>query len=204
MMNFYCLKVGTRYDTKFVTKLDSMIKRNYRAAYNLTCITDDKSSIPTWIDTIDMPYLGVEKWWNKMILFNEGFVKEGVFFDLDIVISNDINNIHKPDQFMRFLKTDWVNLEQLRQDTIGNHQRYCSINSSVLSWDENTKRHHIWEYFIKNVDKITSIFTGIDSFIEHRFPNDYSLYNEKLDQIHIFLDKKQDEVDSEWIRKTWI
>jgi hypothetical protein len=49
------------------------------------------------------------------------------------------------------------------------------------------------------------VFTGIDSFIEHRFPNDYTLYDEPLDQVTILLDKKQDELREEkWIQKIWI
>jgi len=204
-MNFYCLKVGDRYTIEFVHKLESMISRTYDSPYKLHCITDRPEELPIYIEAIEMPDLGVEKWWNKMILFNEDYVKEGVFFDLDIVMKGCINNIHQPGQYMRFMHTDWVDLDKLRKETIGNRQRFCSINSSVLSWDQNTQRHNIWEYFIENKEKIVNIFTGIDSFIEHRFPNNYSVFPEPLDQIHIFLDKKQDEMREEsWIQKLWI
>lgn len=205
MMNFYCLKVGDRYTTEFVYKLNSMIARNYDGEYQLHCITDQPYTVPDGVNIMPIPYMGVHKWWNKMILFNEDYIPEGIFFDLDIIIHNNINNLYNPDQYMRFMHTDWVDLEQLDKDVIGQRQRYCSINSSVLCWDKHTKRHHIWEYFIKNKEKITHIFTGIDSFIEHRFPNDYSLFPNMNDQIHILLDKKQDELrDDEWILKTWI
>ena len=96
-----------------------------------------------------------------------------------------------------------MDLKQLDIDTIGNKQRYCSINSSILMWNQITKRHHIWEYFIENKNKIMHIFTGIDSFIEHIFPNDYELIR-RPESVHILLDKKQDELGEDpWIQKHW-
>lgn len=202
-MNFYCVKVGTRYTDEFVIKLESMISRTYDAPYTLNCITDDPSTLPNYIRPIKIP-VKLEKWWSKMVLFDEEFIEEGTFFDLDVVIKGDINEIHRPDIFMKMLHTSWVDLKQLKEHTIGNRQRYCSINSSVMSWDKETKRNHIWKYFVDNQEKIMSIFTGIDSFIEHRFPDDYVLYARPLEQIHILLDKKQDELREEsWIQSYW-
>jgi len=202
-MNFYCVKVGSRYSDEFVIKLESMISRTYDKPYTMNCITDDASTLPKYIKTIEAP-TRLQKWWSKMVLFDEDFIEEGVFFDLDIVIKGDINEIHRPDLYMKMLHTSWVDLAKLREETIGNRQRYCSINSSVMSWNKETKRNHIWKYFVDNQEKIMSVFTGIDSFIEHRFPNDYVLYERPLDQIHIMLDKKQDELrEDKWIQDYW-
>jgi len=203
-MNFYCVKVGSRYTDEFVIKLESMISRCYDSAYTLNCITDS-NTLPNYINTIQIPDYGLEKWWAKMVLFDESFVSEGIFFDLDILLNGNLATLYSPEDRMKFLHTDWVDLDILKQHTIGNKQRYCSINSSVLVWDKDTKRQHIWEYFIENKEKIMHVFTGIDSFIEHRFPNDYTLYDEPLDQVTILLDKKQDELREEkWIQKIWI
>lgn len=203
-MNFYCVKVGTRYSDEFVVKLESMISRCYDRHYKLYCITDDPKSLPRYIRTIKMPDYRLEKWWAKMVLFDESFIESGIFFDLDILVKGDINKLYNPGKYMKFMHTDWVDLDKLHNDTIGNRQRYCSINSSVLMWNKETKRQHIFEYFMNNKEKITSIFTGIDSFIEHRFPKDYMLYDTPLDQIHLFLEKKQDELREEkWIQKIW-
>ena len=201
-MNFYCVKVGTRYDSTFVIKLENMIAKNYRGDFKFSCITDDKT-LPSHIHTIEMPDLGLEKWWAKMVLFDELFIEQGFFFDLDVVITGDITNLWNPGKVPKFLHTDWVDLNQLHVDTIGNKQRYCSINSSILMWNQMTKRHHIWQYFMKNKNKIMDIFTGIDSFIEHRFPDDYELMK-KPEAVHILLDKKQDELGEDpWIQKHW-
>lgn len=203
-MNFYCVKVGSRYSDEFVIKLERMISRTYDGPYKLNCITDC-NTLPKYINTIPLPDYGLEKWWAKMVLFDESFVEEGLFFDLDILLKSDVAPLHQPADRMRFIRTDWVDLKTLKEHTIGNRQRYCSINSSVLTWDKDTKRQHIWDYFIENKEKIMHVFTGIDSFIEHRFPNDYVLYDEPLDQVTILLDKKQDELrEEEWIQKIWI
>ena len=203
-MNFYCVKVGSRYSDEFVIKLESMISRTFDEPYTSNCITDS-DTLPKYIKTIKLPDYGLQKWWAKMVLFDEEFIEEGLFFDLDIVLMSDITELYSPGTYMKFIQTDWVNLKELKEHTIGNRQRYCSINSSVLSWNADTKRNHIWKYFIDNKEKITHIFTGIDSFVEHRFPNDYSVYDKPLDQVHLYLDKKQDELrEDRWTQKHWI
>lgn len=166
-VNNYCLKWGTRYSADYVNYLQ------YQLDDDLICITDD----PTGVDceTMELPNVST-LWWNKMILFNEEFIKTpGVFYDLDVYIRNKVN-WYQPEEYMKFLYTDWVDLKQLRRDTVDKMTMYCSINSSILCWDNNTRRQHIWDFYIQQRDKIEFSFSGIDTFIEHRFAQDYCLY----------------------------
>lgn len=166
-MKNYCLKWGSKYNYEDVNNLHRMLDGD------LICITDDPSNI--LCETIPLPKIST-KWWNKMIFFNEEFISTpGVFYDLDIHIKRKLNWF-QPDQYMKLLYTSWVDLEQLRNDTIDKKTQYCSINSSIMCWDENTQRQEIWDYYIKHKDKIEFSFSGIDTFIEHRFPDKYSLY----------------------------
>ena len=195
-----------------------MVKRYTSQQFNFYCFTEDASDIDGDIQILPLLNLNVEKWWNKMVLFNETLVKgKGIFFDLDVVLQEDISVFDTPDRYMKFLPTPWIDLVRLKNDTIGNRQRFCSINSSVLCWDEHTIRQPIYDYFIKHKDKITSVFTGIDSYIEHRFPTQYCLYEPELASSYwnegytntpiILFDgksEKQDLVDDNRIKELWI
>jgi hypothetical protein len=167
----YCLKWGTKYGPDYVNNLQDQLQQD------VICITDDPTGLNC--DSIELPKTSV-KWWNKMVLFNEDFIKgPGVFYDLDMAIRKN-HDWFQPDEYMKFLYTDWLGLKQLKQDTVDKKHKYCSINSSIICWDERTKRNHIWEYYQKHKEKIEFSFSGIDTFIEHRFPNDYNLYDTGL------------------------
>lgn len=166
-MKNYCLKWGTKYSADYVNHLQQQLDDD------LICITEDPTGVEC--ETMELPKVSTV-WWNKMILFNEDFIKmPGVFYDLDMCIKNKVD-LYQPGQYMKFLPTDWIDLKALKLDTMNFSHRFCSINSSILCWDKNTKRQHIWEYYLKNKFKIEWTYSGIDTFIEHRYPKDYMLY----------------------------
>lgn len=167
-MRNYCLKWGSKYSADYVNYLSEQVD-------NLICITEDPTGVNC--ETIELPSLSTV-WWNKMILFNEEFIPgAGVFYDLDLYIKKPVDAF-QPDKYMKFLHTDWVDLDQLKLHTMNFKQKYCSINSSILCWDENTQRQEIWDYYIRNKEKIEWTYSGIDTFVEHRFPQKYSLYDD--------------------------
>lgn len=168
-MNIYCVKVGPKYDHRFVNNLNKMLSQHWQGDFELTCITDD----PTGVEcrTIAHPNKDLFGWWTKMVLFDQGFIEgPGVFFDLDIAIQGSVEWVNQPKQQMTFLSTPWVDLVQLRKDVRNQYQRFCSINSSALVWDESTDRQSIFEDYIKQREKIEFCFTGIDSYVQHRHP----------------------------------
>lgn len=156
----YCLKVGTKYSVDHVHRLAEHIP-------DLTCLTDDPAGLET--EYKDVSKIPLEKWWYKMLLFNEQlFPEAGTFFDLDIDIRKPIDGVFNPvSEKMTLLKTNWENLDELNKNTIGDRYKYCSINSSVMAWKESN-RHSIWEDFEKNREKIMFLFSGIDTYLEHR------------------------------------
>lgn len=215
-MNFVCLKWGKRYSAEFVNKLYRMLKR-YHTDFTLHCITEDPLGVDKNVRIIDLPDLGVHKWWNKMILFNGEFeVKNGIFLDLDLIVQENISLFYKPSEHMKFLFTDWIDLNNLRKITFGDEYKYCSINSSVLCWNENTEKNHIWEDFQINKEKILFLYKGIDNYIESRHKyqlfetgNAYSYWNcnEEYRKTPVILfdyeQTKQDKIAKTWILDLW-
>jgi len=215
-MNFVCLKWGKRYSAEFVNKLYGMLKR-YHTDFILHCVTEDPTGIDKNVRIIDLPDLGLEKWWNKMVLFDGEFeVKEGIFLDLDMIVQSDLSVFNDPSEHMKFLFTDWIDLKGLRKITFGDEYKYCSINSSVLSWNQSTVKNHIWEDFNRYREKILFLYKGIDNYIENRHEyqlfetgNAYSYWNcnEEYRETPVILfdysQTKQDEIDKDWIHDLW-
>ena len=168
----YCLKVGDKYTNKDVYKLADQVG-------NLNVITDDKSLNKDFkIIPIDNSLPTV---WNKMRLFNKNqFSEPGIFFDLDIKIYKDITGVFEPKEYMTMLYTDWEDLEKLKHDTIGNLYGYCSVNSSVMVWNNKTKRQHVWDQFQKDKDKALRLFDGIDKYLEHRHSKNINFFENGL------------------------
>lgn len=219
MINFVCLKWGKKYSAEFVNKLYGMLKRNIKKPFKLYCVTEDPKNINNDVEIIPLDMsLGLEVWWNKMVLFSKDFpVKHGMFLDLDLIIQKDITKMYSPTDKMQFLYTDWIDLKQLKAWTIGDNYKYCDINSSVLVWGEETKKDHIWKHFIENKEKIVFMYKGIDNYINHVHKYDifesdwaYSYWNcneEYRDDVPIILfdynQNKQDTIDAEWVRRLW-
>lgn len=215
-MNFVCLKWGTKYSAEFVNKLYGMIRRHYPAA-ELYCMTEDPSGINERVRIIPLPDDNLEKWWWKIYLFNEEWMTldNAVFLDLDLIIQKrfDIGFGDKP----KLLYTDWIDVDQMSKDILTDRYRYCEINSSVLAWNKYTTRHHIWEDFQKNRDKILCLFKGMDNYLNNRMKDSYEFLSpiahsywttgKTWADVPIILfdyeQAKQDEVDEPWVHAQW-
>ena len=188
--------------------------------FDFHCITEDpEKNIDKNINIIPLPKGNLEKWWWKMWLFNEEWLTldNCVFFDLDIIIQDQLTIEY--DENVKLLYTDWVDCEQMRQDVLCKHYQYCDINSSIISWNKNTKRHHIWEDFQKNQEMITFLFHGIDNYINYRHKESYSPYKNntaysystndqhRADCPIILFDYIQNKQDTlmhiDWVKKLW-
>lgn len=213
--NFICLKWGDKYSEEFVIKLYNMISRHY-SDFSFWCMSDTKID-HVHIQTIPLPEDNLQKWWWKMWLFNEEWMDldNAVFLDLDLIIQKPF--VPKFDSKVTMLYTDWIDVEQMHKDILTDRYKYCEINSSIMSWDRNTKRHHIWEDFVRHKEKILFLFRGIDNYINNRHKDDYRFYDSIAhsywttgktwkDKPVILFDyeqDKQDKVNEEWVKQHW-
>lgn len=216
MLNFVCLKWGTKYSSEFVNKLYSMINRYYDS-FNLYCMTDDSIGIDKRIKCIDLPNDNLEKWWWKIYLFNEEWMTldNAIFMDLDLIIQDKFETSfsNKPS----LLYTDWINVDQMHKDILTDRYKFCEINSSVIMWNKETKRHHIWEDFMSNKEKILFLFRGMDNYLNNRLSSSYDILppiahsywttNETWSNKPVILfdynQDKQDTVDIEQVKRLW-
>ena len=65
--------------------------------FNFYCLTENPKGLEEEVNVIPLPKNNtLEKWWNKMYLFDDNVVRqkgENLFFDLDIIIQKNIDDI---------------------------------------------------------------------------------------------------------------
>ena len=140
--NIVCLKWGSKYSSDYVNILYNMVRRNIDQEFKFFCYTDDPTGIIDGINIIDIKS-GLEKWWPKLDLlsiFTEG---ETIFFDLDIVICNNIDRFfnYKPEK-------DFLIIRDFNRSIRSNWDR---VNSSVFRLTVGSRAHQ-WDNFLSQKD----------------------------------------------------
>lgn len=152
MLNIITVKWGKKYNSSFVNRIYNMCVKNISIPFKMYCYTDCARGIKKDINIIRIPKENtLELWWNKLALFEENMFKGMcLFFDLDVVIQNNINHIcddYKKNK-LTLIKIPWND----------------SINSSVMLWNSD-EANYIWKYFNENPDYYVLKYRGIDRFI---------------------------------------
>ena len=74
-----------------------MTQRHLTIPHRFVCFTEDSTGLDTNIETKSLPYdSSIKGWWWKTYLFNKDNFPAGdvnLFFDLDIVIVNNIDKL---------------------------------------------------------------------------------------------------------------
>mgnify|MGYP001177547620 CR=1 FL=1 len=138
-MNIVCLKWGDRFSHEHVNRLYRMVCKNFKHDFNFICHTENADNIDDNIIIQPLPDYGLEKWWWKLTLFEHPASVPNIFFDLDVVIQNDIT--HFKDYFIEdklcLVKSYWKPYQLKQFDT--------NINSSIMLWyGDNTG---LWKEF---------------------------------------------------------
>ena len=91
-----CVRIGTKYKTEYVFKLQAMVKRHMTVPHRFVCLTDRPKELPG-IETVLVK--GLPGWWGKLWLFNSEWRNERVlYFDLDTVICDNIDDLAQLDK----------------------------------------------------------------------------------------------------------
>lgn len=177
VINCACVIHGDAYDWQYVERLYNMLKRNLTGEIKLHVYTEAHRPVPSHMikhSLMDWGIQGPKKsWWYKMQLFDsQHFAGQLLYFDLDVVIVNNIDWIaNLPVRFFWTLK----DFKYMWRPT--NH----GINSSVMFWD-TVRYQNIWDDFVaQDLSKIMK---------KHRGDQDY--IGENIDSNHIrFLDQSR-------------
>ena len=142
-VNVICMKWGTKYTSKDVNVLHSMVKRHLTIPYRFVCLTDDRNGISEEVECFDLPNIDVPAAkdvspWRKLGMFSEeigDLSGKALFLDFDIVIVDYI------DCFFTF-SNKFTIIENWTQKGrgIGNSSVYCytiGAHSDVIQYYRN-------------------------------------------------------------------
>jgi hypothetical protein len=169
MINVCCVlrkggKVG--YDASWVEKLNNSLLRNLTIPFNFYCLSD--CDVPC--SRIPLENIG-EGYWAKLQLFRYGLFEGPVlFFDLDTIICNNINdlvtNITNQNKFLMWRDPD-----------------YSLSSSAIMYW--NGDYSFIYDEYLKKKDYFESEFSNgnpkrligdqavISTLVDHLYINDF-------------------------------
>ena len=133
MITVVCVKVGTKYNSEYVNKLQNMVSRHLTVPHDFICITDDHVGVNCKCILPDGEDNG---WWTKLTLFKKdpyGIKGKILYFDLDVVIRENI------DCFANY-RSDFI----IMKDKLMN-----MYNSSVFLLEAGS-RPNVWDSYIKD------------------------------------------------------
>jgi len=137
-----CVRFGTRYGREYVERLRNMVSRHITIPYEFVCLTDDQHPI-NGVRSIIQPNAQYAKgWWHKVHMFDPSLPIQGriLYFDLDVVIHNNIDKLVDPNS------NEFFGIHDFNRKF---HSNWHSLNSSALCWTVGTETH-IWERFKNN------------------------------------------------------
>lgn len=137
-----CVRFGSKYGRDYVEKLRNMVARHLTVPYSFYCLTDDKHEIPGVISLIQNNGGYSKAWWHKIHMFDPSLPLHGriLYFDLDIVIYNNINKLTEVGEF------DFYGICDFNRKF---YPKWNSLNSSVMTWIHGTQ-NEIYDEFCKN------------------------------------------------------
>lgn len=119
-----------------------MVSRHLTIPYEFVCLTDDQHPIDG-VRSIVQPNAQYQKgWWHKVHMFDPNLPIEGriIYFDLDVVIHNNINKL------VENCGDAFYGIRDFNRKFV---PKWDKLNSSVLSWIKGTNSN-IYQQFIKN------------------------------------------------------
>lgn len=153
--NVLCVKWGDKFSAEHVNRLYRMVQKNTSVPFSFYCLTEDPTGLECSV--IPLPNLQLEKWWWKICLFQNNIVqgKTNLYFDLDVVIQNNIDDLFNVSKKLKL-----IDFSHLDVDTP------LPINSSIMAW-ENNSLQWIYDKFIQDKDYYTKYYSGLDTFLLH-------------------------------------
>lgn len=181
-IRFICYKWGNKYPSIYVNRLYAMIKKNYDKDFVFHCITDNINGIRNEVITHDIneiaPFrknMGSIFTVEKISSFKPGFLGGGqnVLLDLDIIIHGNLTEyLDKCFVEFRLIKNYW---QSDYADITHYGGNYCSINSSFVTWKDE-QASHIYDFYIKNLNKISRIYNSFDRSLYYLQEGKYAFH----------------------------
>ncbi len=182
MMNFVCIKWGTKYTAEHVNNLYKMVQKNYTRDFTFTCYTEEPEGLIC--DSAYIPDDGIlhpKYWFNKenycwdrakFLVFNSyewlHYPGKWCYLDLDVVIQGKINDLEVLANKPRIVHTTWQDPKQ-KHDRLFIDMRGTFFNSSVMCWNGEQCKHIYHDVLINDRMVFTTFYKGSDNYHYWRY-----------------------------------
>lgn len=198
-IKIWCVLVDDKYTIDDVVRLDTMVKRNCSLKYEFYCYTDQSHDrFPEGIKPISIMIPGSYRHFNKYHLLSlGGDGTTNLFFDLDIVIKNPIDqlviDIEMNSNKILLVDAMWGSWDPNK----------IQVNSSVMGWTTSSKAsNHSFQYFYDNEDEIHLKYRGLDRTFWHELKQYITTFSSDffysrlfgIDENHNFWTIKEDQL----------
>jgi hypothetical protein len=221
MFNIVCLKWGDAYSAEYVNKLYSMISRHFHLPFQMYCFTDDPTEVTEKVICKPIQDTRWVKWWNKIPLIssNAGLEGASIFFDLDVIIYNDITSlVYEFTDYLTIAECHWV-------DPVRNFKGYernlsCDLNSSIMLWKRTPQVDQLYNFFDVNCNRLMQEYKGIDKVLYYHEYKEFEIrtigkqwiqsyhhsgFDESKGSVLIFNQgEKQHEINDQRVKRLWI
>lgn len=168
-----CVLHGSGYDWIYVERLRNMVIRNINIPVTMHIWTEPQRSVPAHYVRHDLEeWPGIQgpkkSWWYKMQMFDpRHFCGDLLYFDLDVVICDDISGLVQGDTQRFWTVRDFRYLQ---------NPNYNRMNSSIMWW--NTQRwSQIWDQFQRlSPREAMQRYRGDQDFLEEAIDRDRRRY----------------------------
>jgi hypothetical protein len=168
--NVICVKWGDKFSSDHVNRLYRMVRKNTSLPFTFYCMTEDPAGIDTNINIVPLNLeLELHSWWWKICLFKHNLVpgKVNVYFDLDVVIQNNIDHFFDVGNKIKIIDTSFTDGDKLINFDNGSINYY---NSSILAWKNNTTGSIFSDFFV-NSSLYKRVYVGLDRFLFNEISN---------------------------------
>lgn len=126
-LSVLCVRFGTRYGREYVERLRNMVARHLTVPYVFYCLTDDQHPIDGVVSIVKINQGYAKGWWHKVHMFDPtlGLKNRVLYFDLDVVIHNNI------DKLICQYDNKFLGIRDFNRKF---NPQWNILNSSVMSW----------------------------------------------------------------------
>ena len=145
-----------------------MVEKNTTLPFNFYCLSDTKID---GIQTIPLDLsLDLESYWWKICLFNTELKGPTLYFDLDIVIQNNFDDIVKKIVKDKVLLINHEDSGSSAENLTWLTCPYSGINSSILGFYAEVNKE-IYNKFMEQPNNNIVKYYGLDRFLYNNFKN---------------------------------
>ena len=156
MIDVYCVNVGTKYTRDFDSKLRDSVANHLTLDHTFRCLTDR----PEKEYDIQVTHPELRGVFHKLSLFQ--FTGKCLFFDLDIVINDNIDFLASDFDGLTLVNSSGWKQESLKTPVKFRITQNTLVNSSIMRWSD---QRHVFEKFLRHRDLYVRLYSGIDRYI---------------------------------------